>query len=335
MARDLKSSSMDNCRHRSIIEIHLKRIGHGWASLHIKYDPVLIDIKKGTTLEDEDLGIKVYTDPADLAQERLNKIRYGKARSILERRQSEFKEGRIRFLSEDFISFYRHLASTKTYNLTASLKQLIMFTGDRCPFYRINRDFILRYQTFLESEAVTSKGKFLTHSTVSLYMGQMIYICRAAIDKGYMSEEDIAGVSLSRIPDDTTQVSLAELRKLYRCSNRDPRVERLLSLKLLTGLPVSYLLRLGEHHLTSDEFGNWILDVQGKRGGKTYISKEAAEIILDSIKDTTSFPGMSYPEVNCLFIQWIMNAGLNKRYRFRHFKMQIDSLSDIFSRKPR
>jgi hypothetical protein len=314
---------------RVIIEICQRKIGHGWAKLYISYTPTLIDMSTGASMDKEDLGIKVFTNPENQAQLKYNKARYSKAYAILNQRQLEFNEGHIRLLSTDFISFYRHLAATKSYNLTASLKQLIKFTGDKCSFSRITASFIREYQTFLECRSVTSKGKLLTNSTVALYMNQMMTVCRQAITKGYMSESDISGVSFSHSPIESHHVSLAELKILYRCQKRDYRVERLLSLNLLTGLPFTYLLKLDAQHLSSDNFGNWVLDVQGKRGKKIHISNEAAEIIRDITDGKSIFEGMSYPEVNGLFIQWITQAGLKKTYRLHNFRLQIDSLCDI------
>ena len=326
---------MSNERRRAIIEIFQKKIGHGWARLLIRYTPALIDMKRGITLDYEDIGIKVYTNPANANQEKFNRLRYSKANSLLDKRRSEFDNGRIRLPSEDFISFYRHLASSMGYNLTASLKQLIKFTGERCAFDRINAGFIAEYQTFLECKASTSKGDLLANSTVLLYMRQMLFVCRTAISKGFISEDDIAGAGLPRYPDDDCVVSFADLRKLYRYPERDHRVEKLLNLHLLTGLPVSYLLRLEVKDLTSDDFGNWSLDIKGKRGKRTYISSEAAEIIRQCDNEGHVFQGMSYPEANSLLTQWTTNAGLTKSYRFHNFRIQLDSLDDIFLRKPR
>ena len=163
----------------------------------------------------------------------------------------------------------------------------------------------------------------------------MLFVCRTAISKGFISEDDIAGAGLPRYPDDDCVVSFADLRKLYRYPERDHRVEKLLNLHLLTGLPVSYLLRLEVKDLTSDDFGNWSLDIKGKRGKRTYISSEAAEIIRQCDNEGHVFQGMSYPEANSLLTQWTTNAGLTKSYRFHNFRIQLDSLDDIFLRKPR
>ena len=326
---------MSNERRRAIIEIFQKKIGHGWARLLIRYTPALIDMKRGLTLEYEDTGIKVYTNPADIKQEKFNRLRYSKANSLLDKRRSEFDNGRIRLPSEDFISFYRHLASSKGYNLTASLRQLIKFTGERCAFDRIDAGFIGEYQTFLECKASTSKGESLANSTVLLYIRQMLLVCRAAISKGFISDDDIAGADLPCYPDDDRIVSFADLKKLYRYTERDPRVEKLLNLYLLTALPVLYLLRLEANDLSNDEFGNWYLDIKGKRSKRTYISSEAAEIIRQCDNEGRVFQGLSYPEANLLLTQWTTNAGLKKSYRFHNFRMQVDSLKEIFTRKSR
>ena len=326
---------MSNERRRAIIEICQKKVGHGWAKLLIRYTPALIDMKRGLTLDYEDIGIKVYTDPANANQEKFNRLRYSKANSLLDKRRSEFDNGRIRLPSEDLISFYRHLASCMGYNLTASLKQLIKFTGERCAFDNINAGFIAEYQTFLECKASTSKGELLANSTVLLYMRQMLFVCRSAVSKGFISEEDITGVELPSYPDDDCVASFADLRKLYRYPERDSMVEKLLSLYLLTGLPVSYLLRLEAKDLSNDEFGNWSLDIKGKRGKRAYISCEAAKIIQQCDNDGLVFQGMSYTEANLLLTQWTRNAGLKQSYRFHNFRIQLDSLDDMFLRKSR
>ena len=260
---------MSTERHRAIIEISQKKIGHSWARLQIRYTPALIDMKRGLTLDYEDLGIMVYTNPADTNQEEFNQRRYSKANTVLNKRKDEFEKGNIRLLSEDFISFYRHLASCREYNLTASLMHLIKFAGERCPFDRVNGKYIAEYQTFLECKAYTSNGEFLVNSTVLLYIRQMLFVCRSAMRKGFIAENDIANVTLSCHPDDSSCVSFAELRKLYRCPERDSRIESLLSLYLLTGLPVSYLLRIEVKDLCNGEFANWILDIKCKRDKRT------------------------------------------------------------------
>ena len=325
---------MSNKKRRAIIEICQKRIGHGWARLLIRYTPALIDMKRGITLEYEDIGIKVYTAPANINQEKFNRLRYSKANSLLEKRRAEFDNGMIRLLSEDFISFYRHIASCRGYNLTASLRQLIKFTGERCAFNIINAEFIAKYQTFLECKASTSKGELLANSTILLYIRQMMFVCRSAISKGYISEDDIAGAELPCYPDEDHIVSLADLKKLYRCTERDTRVEKLLSLYLLTGLPVSYLLRVETKDLSNDDFGNWFLDIKGKRGKRTRISSEAATIIRQCDNEGRMFQGISYPEANLLLIQWTTAAGLKKSYRFHNFRIQVDSMEEILTRKP-
>ena len=104
----------------AIIEICQKKIGHGWAKRHISYTPTLINMGTGVSMEKEDLGIKVYTNPENQAQLKYNKARYLKAYALLNQRQSGLNEGHIRLRSTDFISFYLHLAATKSYNLTAS-----------------------------------------------------------------------------------------------------------------------------------------------------------------------------------------------------------------------
>ena len=325
---------MSNKKRRAIIEICQKRIGHGWARLLIRYTPAHIDMKRGITLEYEDIGIKVYTAPANINQEKFNRLRYSKANSLLEKRRAEFDNGMIRLLSEDFISFYRHIASCRGYNLTASLRQLIKFTGERCAFNIINAEFIAKYQTFLECKASTSKGELLANSTILLYIRQMMFVCRSAISKGYISENDIAGAELPCYPDEDHIVSLTDLKKLYRCTERDTRVEKLLSLYLLTGLPVSYLLRVETKDLSNDDFGNWFLDIKGKRGKRTHISSEAATIIRQCDNEGRVFQGISYPEANLLLIQWTTAAGLKKSYRFHNFRIQVDSMEEILTRKP-
>lgn len=316
-----------------IIDLVKKRVGHGWEWLYIKYIPELIDMRTGKSIEIENLRLSVYTDPVESWQTELNDRRYALANEVLEKRIKEYEDGHLRRISSDFITFYKHEATGNTTNYTASLYHFSNFMNGKCDFDSINVDLFNEYVTYLECNASTSDGEFLANSTVKLYASQFKNICKRAARKGYLDIDTVAGFVVPKYAYETTVADIKEVRKLYKCKDRDPVVEKLLSIMMLTYIPVKYLLTMKYEDVMQDQYGSWYIKFPGSSINDCYISNEVYELIHTRKKGAFVLNGISYVHAKNLLFQWVKNAGFKKPRTFSFFRIQIDSMTEVCSKK--
>lgn len=281
-----------------------------------------------------------------------NKETYSLAESIRAMKQTELQNseyGQKSMFKRDvnFIAYFQSLTDQRKdspgswgdWNCT--LNYLKTFCPPDADLKSINKDFVLRFRNYLQTEAKKKDGSLLSINTQSQYFIKFRASLNTAFENGLIANNPVKTVKVIKIEETHREhLTIEEVKSLAKKECKQQVVKNAFLFSCLTGLRISDLLKLKWSEVRPIGTG-WKLDYrQQKTQSQEYldISDQAHGFLGErGESDSLVFSKMKGRRwYHKALTAWCTNAGISRTITFhcaRHTfaTLQLNNGTDIFT----
>ncbi|TSE07725.1 site-specific integrase [Aquimarina algiphila] len=316
------------------IKLRKKKIKNGRYSLYLEYYKgyILKNGKPHNLKEYEFLKLYVYADPKTQKEKLVNKENYGLAESILAIKKSDLIKGKhgianTRKKKVRFLDFYKkvkndRMDSQANYdNWDAAQKHLEKYCPANLSFQDIDKEFVLGFKKYLDSEAKTKSDTSLAQNSKYTYFNKFRAALKQAYEEDYLHDNVVKGVNgFEQGETKREYLTLSELQNLSKAECKHKMLKKAFLFSCMTGLRWSDINKMLWSEVRDEDEGSRIIFKQYKTDGLEYlyISEEARELLGErqGMNDRV-FVGLKYgAHFNAEILRWCMRAGITKHITF-------------------